>query len=161
MKLAVFGLWHLGTVTAACTAAAGIPTVAVDLDRERIASLAQGEPPLYEPGLAELVKAGIAARTLSFATDVASASDADVVWICHDTPVDEDDRADTDAVRFHIVKYSSEMIQIQYTFEKGCWPREHGLLDWSPDRSISPNGSEILRRQAAVFVESFRRKVQR
>jgi UDPglucose 6-dehydrogenase len=99
MKLAVFGLWHLGTVTAACTAAAGIPTVAIDLDQERIARLARGEPPLYEPGLAELVRAGIAAATLSFSTDVECASGADIVWICHDTPVDEEDRADTDAVR--------------------------------------------------------------
>ena len=70
MKLAVFGLWHLGTVTAACTAAAGIPTVAIDLDRERIARLAAGEPPLYEPGLAELIRSGLASGTLAFSFDV-------------------------------------------------------------------------------------------
>ena len=95
MKLAVFGLWHLGTVTAACTAAAGIPTVGIDLDQERIARLAQGEPPLYEPGLAELIRSGLASGALTFSFDVASVSEADVVWICHDTPVDEEDRADT------------------------------------------------------------------
>ena len=66
MKLAVFGLWHLGTVTAACTAAAGIPTVAIDLDPERIARLAEGEPPLYEPGLAELIRSGLASGALAF-----------------------------------------------------------------------------------------------
>jgi UDPglucose 6-dehydrogenase len=99
MKLAVFGLWHLGSVTAACTAAAGVPTVGIDLDRDRIAKLAAGEPPLYEPGLAELVRDGIAATTLSFSSDVHAASDADIVWVCHDTPVDEEDRADVDAVR--------------------------------------------------------------
>ena len=66
MKLAVFGLWHLGTVTAACTAAAGFPTVAIDLDRERIARLAKGEPPLYEPGLAELIQSGLASGALAF-----------------------------------------------------------------------------------------------
>jgi len=99
MKLAVFGLWHLGSVTAACTAAANVQTVAIDLDAERIAKLAAGEPPLYEPGLAELIRSGIAAGTLTFRSDVASVSDADVVWICHDTPVDEEDRADVDAVR--------------------------------------------------------------
>ena len=98
MKLAVFGLWHLGTVTAACTAAAGIPTVAIDLDRERIARLAEGEPPLYEPGLAELIRSGLASGTLAFSVDVTAVSDADVVWVCHDTPVDEEDRADVDAV---------------------------------------------------------------
>jgi UDPglucose 6-dehydrogenase len=98
MKLAVFGLWHLGSVTAACAAAAGIPTVAIDFDQGRIARLAAGEPPLYEPGLAELVRSGLASRSLTFSDDVGLASDANIVWICHDTPVDEEDRADADAV---------------------------------------------------------------
>lgn len=99
MKLAVFGLWHLGSVTAACAAAAGVPTVAIDLDRERVARLSAGEPPLYEPGLAELIRSGIASGTLAFSADVAFVSNADIVWVCHDTPVDEEDRADPDAVR--------------------------------------------------------------
>jgi len=98
MKLAVFGLWHLGPVTAACTAAAGVSTTAIDLDPERIARLAKGEPPLYEPGLAELIRSGLASGTLAFSSDVSAVSSADVVWICHDTPVDEDDRADVAAV---------------------------------------------------------------
>lgn len=98
MKLAVFGLWHLGTVTAACTAAAQIPTTGIDLDQERIARLTAGEPPLYEPGLAELVRSGLASGTLSFKSDIATAGAADVVWVCHDTPVDEEDRADIDTV---------------------------------------------------------------
>jgi UDPglucose 6-dehydrogenase len=98
MKLAVFGLWHLGTVTAACTAAAGIPTVAIDLDHERTARLTKGEPPLYEPGLDELLGSGVASGALSFSSDLTDTATADVVWICHDTPVDEDDRADVDAV---------------------------------------------------------------
>jgi UDPglucose 6-dehydrogenase len=98
MKLAVFSLWHLGTVTATCTAAAGIPTIAIDLDSQRIASLTRGAPPLYEAGLAELIGAGLESGRLSFTSDLASVSDADVVWVCHDTPVDEEDRADVDAV---------------------------------------------------------------
>lgn len=99
MKLAVFGLWHLGSVTAACAAAANVATMGIDLDREQVARLAAGEPPLYEPGLAELIRSGIAARTLTFGSEVASVADADIVWVCHDTPVDEEDRADSDAVR--------------------------------------------------------------
>src|SRR4051794_22795807 len=98
MKLAVFGLWHLGSVTAACAAAAGVETVGIDLDAERIAHLSAGEPPLHEPTLAELVRSGLAAGTLTFSADLASASEANIVWICHDTPVDEEDNADVDAV---------------------------------------------------------------
>lgn len=94
MKVAVLGLWHLGTVTAACTAAAGVPTVGVDDDAAVIAGLAKGEPPLFEPGLAELLAKGLAAKTLSFTTDKSAIRDADVVWVCHDTPVDDEDRAD-------------------------------------------------------------------
>lgn len=102
MTIAVFGLWHLGSVTAACTAAAGIQTVGIDLDRDRVAKLAAGEPPLYEPGLAELVRVGIAQSKLTFSSDAACVSGADIVWICHDTPVDDEDRADVDAVRGEI-----------------------------------------------------------
>jgi UDPglucose 6-dehydrogenase len=98
MKVAVLGLWHLGTVTAACVAAAGIAVVGIDDEAQTIAQLSNGEPPLYEPGLAELVGEGLASGRLSFATDPARLADADVVWICHDTPVDEDDRADVGAV---------------------------------------------------------------
>jgi UDPglucose 6-dehydrogenase len=94
MKFAVLGLWHLGTVTAACTAAAGVVTIGIDEDVQRVARLADGEPPLFEPGLAELVRAGLDAKTLSFTTDNATVSDADVVWVCYDTPVDDEDRAD-------------------------------------------------------------------
>jgi UDPglucose 6-dehydrogenase len=98
MKIAVVGLWHLGAVTAACAADSGVATVGVDDDAEVIAKLNAGEPPLYEPGLADLLQQGLASGKLSFASDMAALADADIVWICHDTPVDDDDHADVDAV---------------------------------------------------------------
>jgi UDPglucose 6-dehydrogenase len=94
MKVAVLGMWHLGTVTAACVATAGIRVVGIDDDAERVAGLARGEPPLFEPRLAELLRTSLDADTFSVATDPAAAADADVVWVCHDTPVDDQDRAD-------------------------------------------------------------------
>ena len=98
MKIAVLGLWHLGTVTAACVAGVGVSTIGIDDDPDVVAKLGNGEPPLYEPGLAELVGQGLASGRLSFATDTAKLTDADIVWICHDTPVDDDDRADVESV---------------------------------------------------------------
>jgi UDPglucose 6-dehydrogenase len=98
MNVAVLGLWHLGTVTAACVADAGVLTTGVDDDPAVIAKLAAGEPPLYEPGLAELVRHGVSSGKLSFSTETTTLADADIVWICHDTPVDDDDRADVGAV---------------------------------------------------------------
>ena len=98
MKVAVLGLWHLGTVTAACVADSGIQTIAIDDDAERIAALGGGEPPLFEPGLAELVRSGIEAKRLAFSTDASAVAGCQVVWVCFDTPVDDEDRADTDYV---------------------------------------------------------------
>jgi len=103
MKVCVQGLWHLGSVTAACLADAGIPTVGLDDQEPVIAELSRGVPPLFEPGLAELTRRGLDSGTLSFTTDIQKAvGDADVVWVAFDTPVDEEDRADTDFVIRHV-----------------------------------------------------------
>jgi UDPglucose 6-dehydrogenase len=98
MKVAVAGLWHLGSVTAACVAKTGVETIGIDRDPQVVARLNDGEPPLFEPGLAELVQQGRQAGTLSFTTNIAAVADADVLWICYDTPVDDDDHADVGAV---------------------------------------------------------------
>jgi UDPglucose 6-dehydrogenase len=98
MKVCVAGLWHLGTVTAACLASAGHDVTGLDFDETVVARLSAGTPPLLEPGLEELVRTGIAEGRLRFTTAPAAAADADVVWICHDTPVDDDDRPDVELV---------------------------------------------------------------
>lgn len=99
MKVCVVGLWHLGTVTAACLASGGHEVIGLDFDSAVIGALQAGEPPLFEPGLGDLVKQGLAKRNLAFTTDVATAlSGAEVVWVAYDTPVDEHDRADVEFV---------------------------------------------------------------
>jgi UDPglucose 6-dehydrogenase len=99
MKICVVGLWHLGSVTAACLASAGFEVVGLDFDPEVIRNLQAGQPPLYEPGLTELVKQGISQGHLSFSTDAAAAlAESEIVWIAYDTPVDDEDRADVDYV---------------------------------------------------------------
>ena len=99
MRVCVFGLWHLGTVTAACLASLGHEIVALDPNEETVARLKEGEPPLYEPGLADLVVHGMKRGALRFTTDAREALDgARVVWITFDTPVDDDDHADVEFV---------------------------------------------------------------
>lgn len=93
MNVAVLGLWHLGAVTAACTAAAGHTVVGIDHDADAIAALQAARPPVAEPGLAALLEQQIGAGRLSFTTDVARLADVDVLWVTYDTPVDADDRA--------------------------------------------------------------------
>ncbi len=102
MKVAVIGLWHLGSVTAACAASAGHEVVGWDPDARVVANLSRGLPAISEPGLSELVQSEIAAARLSFESNVERAvADADVVWIAFDTPVDEEDCADVGFVLRH------------------------------------------------------------
>ena len=99
MNVAVLGLWHLGSVTAACTAEAGHTVVGWDPDAATTERLNAGQPPVAEPGLPELVQSQLESGRLRFASDLRSAvSGADVVWIAFDTPVDDDDRADVELV---------------------------------------------------------------
>jgi UDPglucose 6-dehydrogenase len=99
VKVCVVGLWHLGTVTAACLASGSHDVCGLDFDASVIAGLSQGRPPVSEPGLEDLVREGLSSRRLRFTTDVALAvSDADVVWVTYDTPVDDEDRADVEHV---------------------------------------------------------------
>jgi hypothetical protein len=68
-----------------------------------------------------------------------------------------------DAIRFHVAKDAGKLIQIQYVFEKDCWPVQHGTLDCSTadcdtTRESSQLAAEILRRQADAFVESYLRR---
>lgn len=99
MKVCVVGLWHLGTVTAACLASGGHDVTGLDFDRAVVAGLAAGRPPLFEPGLEDLVTAGLASGRLRFTTDAVTAmATAEVVWVAYDTPVDEEDRADVEYV---------------------------------------------------------------
>jgi UDPglucose 6-dehydrogenase len=97
MNVCVYGLWHLGSVTAACVAE-HFPTVGLDPDEAVVAGLRDGRPPILEPGLPELVRAGLSSGRLQFSSDVARVATADIVWITFDTPVNEDDEADVESV---------------------------------------------------------------
>src|ERR1019366_1091058 len=94
MKICIFGLWHLGCVTAACVSE-HFPVIACDPDAQTIAGLVAGNLPISEPGLKDLVQAQTSAGRLAFVSDFHSAvAGADIVWLTFDTPVDEDDNAD-------------------------------------------------------------------
>lgn len=99
MKVCVQGLWHLGSVTAACLASAGHDVVGLDADQKTIEGLNKSKAPLFEPGLDDLLRTGIAKGQLRFTSVTAdAASDAEVLWVTFDTPVDDDDHADVEFV---------------------------------------------------------------
>ncbi len=102
MQICVFGLWHLGCVTAAC-AAEHHDVVGLDPAPNVVAELSKGTPPLFEPGLGELVQEMSAYGRLRFTADQAEAlKDADAVWVTFDTPVNEKDEADYEYVEGQI-----------------------------------------------------------
>lgn len=96
----MYGLWHLGTVTAACLAAQGFQVRAFDPDSQIAERLQSGWLPVAEPGLSELIAEGVRSGRLFFCADSAEAlRDVQLLWVTFDTPVDEDDAANVGAVR--------------------------------------------------------------
>ncbi len=105
MKVCVYGLWHLGCVTAACLAERGHEVTGLDPDGEVVARLQEGKAPLFEPGLDELLQKNLASGRLRFTHEASRAvQDAAVVWVTFDTPVNDQDEADTDFVHQKIVE---------------------------------------------------------
>lgn len=99
MKIAVIGTGYVGLVTAACFAELGHDVTGVDIDAAKVERLKKGESPIYEPGLEELIKQGLASKRLSFTTDLAGAlPHVEIVFSAVATPPDEDWKADLRAV---------------------------------------------------------------
>jgi UDPglucose 6-dehydrogenase len=87
MNITVIGVGYLGAVHAACLAELGHHVLGVDTHAERVARLAQGEAPFFEPGLADLLVNGISSGRLSFGTSLAAAAEfGDVHFVCVGTP---------------------------------------------------------------------------
>ncbi len=86
LTLSVLGTGYLGAVHAACMADLGHGVVAVDPDPGKIAALASGRAPLYEPGLDELLARVLPTGRLRFTTDYAEVAGADVHFLCVGTP---------------------------------------------------------------------------
>jgi len=94
-KICTLGIWHLGAVTSACLASCGYNVLGVDPDRDRVAKLNRGVPPLFEPGLDQLLADNIAAGRLRFTTELETGvRDAAYILLTFDTPVDERDEVD-------------------------------------------------------------------
>ena len=105
MKLCVQGLWHLGSVTAACLASLGHEVTGLDFDTEIVNKLKQGRPPLFEPGLEDLINNGILSGKLVFSSATEeSVRNVDVLWVCYDTPIDDNDNADVGYVIAQVEK---------------------------------------------------------
>jgi len=91
--ISVIGCGYLGAVHAAAMASIGHRVVGVDVDARKIESLSKGRAPFFEPGLQEILTAGIAAGNLRFTTDMSEAAGARVHFVGVGTPQQKDSYA--------------------------------------------------------------------
>jgi UDPglucose 6-dehydrogenase len=107
MKICVYGLWHLGSVTSACLAKLDYTVVGLDFNEEIVKNLQTAKAPISEPGLNELIREKIQRRNLSFTSDPKEALEKiEALWIGFDTPVNEADEADVLSIETNFDKIS-------------------------------------------------------
>jgi UDPglucose 6-dehydrogenase len=97
--VAVVGCGYVGLTATVCLAELGIRVIGQDIDSLRIEGLLKGEPPYYERGLAELLRAHLERGTVSFTTSLEhAASQAKIVMVAVGTPAGRDGQADLSAI---------------------------------------------------------------
>lgn len=95
MNIAIVGTGYVGLVSGTCFADTGAIVTCVDVDAKKIERLQNGDIPIYEPGLDELVVKNVKAGRLRFTTDLASVlNEQEIVFSAVGTPPDEDGSAD-------------------------------------------------------------------
>ena len=99
MKICVTGVGYVGLVTGACLAEAGNDVICVDNDSEKIASLKDGDIPIYEPGLTEIVRHNAKLGRLHFTTELKYGVDNSlIIFLAVGTPSAEDGSSDMSAI---------------------------------------------------------------
>jgi UDPglucose 6-dehydrogenase len=86
MRVTMIGAGYVGLVSGACFADFGHHVTCIDKDAKKVAALNNGEIPIFEPGLDDLVLANVRQERLHFATDTAAVRESDAVFIAVGTP---------------------------------------------------------------------------
>jgi UDPglucose 6-dehydrogenase len=123
MKVTVIGTGYVGLVSGACLAEMGNHVLCLDLDTKKIEKLNRGEIPIYEPGLAEIVKRNVEAKRLQFSSDVKlSVQHGTLQFIAVGTPPDEDGSADLKYVMNAAESIGREMTDYKLVIDKSTVP---------------------------------------
>ncbi|MGD2165459.1 MAG: UDP-glucose/GDP-mannose dehydrogenase family protein [Anaerolineae bacterium] len=131
-NISVIGVGYVGLVTGVCLADLGNRVVCVDINEEKIERLNEGEMPIYEPGLEDLVERNVRAGRLTFTTSYAEGlEDAEFVFIAVGTPEGVDGEADLRYVRMAARSIADEMDHRMVIVNKATVPV--GTGDWVAD----------------------------
>ncbi len=131
-KITVLGAGYVGLVTATCFADLGNRVVCLDIDENKISGLQQGDVPIYEPGLTELLHRNMQANRLSFTTSYPQAlKEAEFVFIAVGTPSGVSGEADLQYVRMAAESIAEAMEHSLIIINKSTVPV--GTGDWVAD----------------------------
>lgn len=123
MNVTVFGSGYVGLVSGACLAEVGNHVVCVDIDQDRVDRLNQGEVPIFEPGLDDLLARNREHGLMEFTTDVEQAVDHGLFqMIAVGTPPDEDGSADLQYVLAVAKSIGSQMKEYKIIIDKSTVP---------------------------------------
>jgi len=95
MKIFVQGLWHCGCVVSACLSSLKHKVIAYDDNKKIINKLKKNITPIFEPNLKDLIETSTKEGKLSFVNNLKNLNTANIIWFTYDTPVNENDQADT------------------------------------------------------------------
>lgn len=157
MQVTVIGTGYVGLVSGATFAELGHTVTCVDVDQVKIDNLRNGEIPIYEPGLEQLVRNNQQAGRLQFTTRLADAlQDNEIVFVAVGTPQREDGSADLKYV-FQVVDQirdtasTSQVVVVKSTVPVGTNARVAERLNaGSPVVHYAASNPEFLREGLAV-----------
>jgi len=144
MRLTIIGAGYVGLVTGTCFADLGNEVICADNDARKIALLNEGGMPIYEPGLAELVKRNRQDGRLTFTTDIETGiKDSEAIFICVGTPSREDGSADLTSVEKVSRVIAEHIDSYKLVVEKSTVPVE--TSDWIKKtiNTFKKNGCEF------------------
>jgi UDPglucose 6-dehydrogenase len=157
MNLAVVGTGYVGLVAGTCFAESGNDVVCVDIDEAKIATLKQGQIPIYEPGLEEMVRRNTEEQRLSFSTDLAAAvKKAAIIFIAVGTPQGATGHANLDYVRETAKSIAKAMDSFKIIVTKSTVPvgTADQIKRWIEEESSQPcaviSNPEFLKEGSAV-----------
>jgi UDPglucose 6-dehydrogenase len=127
MKLSVVGTGYVGLVTSVCFADLGHDVIGVDVNAERVKMLAAGKPPIFEPGVDELLSRGLRGGRLKFTTDTSEAvKSSDIIFITVGTPSLESGNADVTAIAAVAEAIAPALTDYRLIVEKSTVPVRTG-----------------------------------